>query len=58
MMNKISEFFKTFYGLFLFTVKSLWIILTTNMKKEAQTYKQEQEEQKRVAKRARIKERK
>jgi|TARA_B100001079_G_scaffold168226_1_gene144350 hypothetical protein len=57
-MNKISEFFKTFYGLFLFTVKSLWIILTTNMKKEAQTYKQEQEEQKRVAKRARIKERK
>ena len=58
MKNKISEFFKTFYGLFLFTVKSLWIILTTNMKKEAQTYKQEQEEQKRVAKRARIKERK
>ena len=58
MMNKISEFFKTFYGLFLFTVKSLWIILTTDMKKEAQTYKQEQEEQKRVAKRARIKERK
>jgi hypothetical protein len=57
-MNKINEFFKTFYGLFLFTVKSLWIILTTNMKKEAQTYKQEQEEQKRVAKRARIKERK
>jgi len=43
-MNKISEFFKTFYGLFLFTVKSLWIILTTNMKKEAQTNKQEQEE--------------
>ena len=57
-MNKISEFFKTFYGRFLFTVKSLWIILTTNMKKEAQTYKQGQEEQKRVAKRARIKERK
>ena len=55
---RISEFFKTIYGLFLFTVKSLWIILTTNMKKEAQTYKQEQEEQKRVAKRARIKERK
>ena len=49
-MNKISEFFKTFYGLFLFTVKSLWIILTTDMKKEVQTYKEEREEQKRVKK--------
>ena len=57
-MNKISEFFKTLLTLFIFGTKTLWIILTTNMKKEAQTYKQEQEEQKRVAKRARIKERK
>ena len=58
MKNKISEFFKTLLTLFIFGKKTLWIILTTNMKKEAQTYKQEQEEQKRVAKRARIKERK
>ena len=58
MKNKISEFFKTLLTLFIFGTKTLWIILTTNMKKEALTYKQEQEEQKRVAKRARIKERK
>ena len=58
MKNKISEFFKTLLTLFIFGTKTLWIILTTNMKKEAQTYKQEQEEQKIVAKRARIKERK
>ncbi len=48
MINKIGEFFKTTLTLFMFGTKTLWIILTTNMKKEAQTYKEEREEQKRV----------
>ena len=56
--SKINEFFSTLYGLSLFTIKSIYILISEDMKKEAQTYKQEQEEQKRVAKRARIKERK
>ena len=47
-MNKIIEFFKTTYGLFMFGIKSLWIILKDDMKKEAQTYKEEREEQKKV----------
>ena len=46
MINRISEFFKTLYGLFMFGTKSLWIILKDDMKKEAQTYKEEREEQK------------
>ena len=45
---RISEFFKTFYGLFLFTVKSLWVILKTDMDKNVQTYKEEREQQKKV----------
>ena len=45
---RISEFFKTFYGLFLFTVKSLWVILKTDMDKNVQTYKEEREKQKRI----------
>jgi len=49
-MNKISEFFKTSYGLFMFTVKSLWVLLKTDMDKNVQTYKEEREEQKRVKK--------
>jgi len=48
MIKKISEFFKTLYELFLFTVKSLWVILKTDMDKNVQTYKEEREEQKRV----------
>ena len=47
--NKISEFFSTLYGLTLFTFKSLYIIIGDSMKKEAQTYKEEREEQKKVA---------
>jgi len=47
-MNKIIEFFKTLWGLTLFTIKSLWVILKDDMKKEAQTYKEEREEQKKV----------
>ena len=47
-MNKIIEFLKTLWVLSLVTIKSLWIILKDDMKKEAQTYKEEREEQKKV----------
>ena len=47
-MNKIIDFFKTLWGLTMFTIKSLWILLKDDMKKEAQTYKEEREEQKKV----------
>ena len=50
LIDKIGEFFKTSYGLFLFTVKSLWVVLKTDMDKNVQTYKEEREEQKRVKK--------
>ena len=49
MKTKISEFFSTIYGLSLFTIKSLYIIISDSMKKESQTYKEEREEQKRIA---------
>ena len=49
-MNKITEFFKTLWGLTLFTIKSLWVLLKEDMKKEAQTYKEEREEQKKQKK--------
>ena len=48
IITRISEFFKTLYGLFLFTVKSLWIILKTDMDNNVQTYKEEREQQKKV----------
>jgi hypothetical protein len=47
-MNKITEFFKTLWVLSLVTIKSLWVLLKEDMKKEAQTYKEEREEQKKV----------
>jgi hypothetical protein len=47
-MKKIIEFFNTLWGLTLFTIKSLWIILRDDMKKESETYKEEREEQKKV----------
>ena len=47
-MKKITDFFKTLWGLTLFTIKSLWMLLKDDMKKEAQTYKEEREEQKKV----------
>jgi ABC-type dipeptide/oligopeptide/nickel transport system permease component len=52
--NKISEFFSTLYGLTLFTFKSLYIIIGDSMKKEAQTYKEEREEQKKAAARKKL----
>ena len=48
LINKMGEFFKTLYGLFMFSTKSIWIILKDDMKKNAQTYKEEREEQKRI----------
>jgi len=47
-MNKITDFFKTLWVLSLVTIKSLWVLLKDDMKKEAQTYKEEREEQKKV----------
>jgi len=47
-MNKITDFFKTRWVLSLVARKSLWVILKDDMKKEAQTYKEEREEQKKV----------
>ena len=47
-MNKIINFFKTLWVLSLVAIKSLWVLLKDDMKKEAQTYKEEREEQKKV----------
>ena len=44
--TKISEFFSTIYGLSLFTIKSIYILISEDMKKESQTYKEEREQQK------------
>ena len=44
--NKISEFFSTICGLSLFTIKSIYILIREDMKKESQTYKEEREQQK------------
>jgi hypothetical protein len=49
-MNKITDFFKTLWVLSLVAIKSLWVILKDDMKKEAQTYKEEREEQKKQKK--------
>ena len=45
--KRINEFFRTIYGLTLFTIKSLYILISEDMKKESQTYKEEREKQKR-----------
>ena len=47
-VDKISEFFKTLFALFMFTTKSLWVILKDDMKNNVQTYKEEREQQKRI----------
>ena len=46
MRAKITEFFSTAYGLTMFTIKSLYILIREDMKKESQTYKEEREQQK------------
>ena len=50
-INKISEFFKTTFALFLFASKTLWLILRNDIEKNVQTYKEEREQQKKVKKR-------
>jgi len=49
-MKKIIEFFKTLWILSLVTIKSIWVLLKEDMKKEAQTYKEERKEQKKQQK--------
>ena len=44
----ISEFFNTLWGLTLFTIKSLWVIMKEDMKNNAKTYKEEREEQEKI----------
>ena len=51
--NKIKEFFCTIYGLTLFTIKSFYIIISEDMKKEARTYKEEREQQQKKIKKNR-----
>jgi len=48
--HKIKEFFSTIYSLTLFTIKSFYIIISEDMKKEARTYKEEREQQKKIKK--------
>jgi hypothetical protein len=55
-MKRIAEISKTLYGLMMFTIKSLYILISDSMKKESQTYKEEREEQKKIAKNRIIKE--
>jgi len=50
-MNKITSFFKMIWVLSLVTIKSFWVLLREDMKKEAQTYKEEREDQKKQKKR-------
>ena len=45
---RISEFFKTLYALFMLGIKTLWVILWDDMKKESQEQKEEREKQKRI----------
>ena len=55
-MKRIAKISKTLYGLMMFTIKSLYILISDSMKKESQTYKEEREEQKKIAKNRIIKE--
>jgi len=51
--HKIKEFFSTIYGLTLLTIKSFYIIISEDMKKEARTYKEEREQQQKKIKKNR-----
>jgi len=43
---KIKEFFSTIYSLTLFTIKSFYIIISEDMKREARTYKEQRQKKK------------
>jgi len=51
--NKIPEFFKVMWSLIKFSIATGMVILTDSMKKEATTYKEEREQQKKIARRQR-----
>jgi|TARA_B100000959_G_scaffold232173_1_gene248974 hypothetical protein len=47
-MKKITEFFADSWMLFMFSVKTFWIILSDDMKKESQEQKEERERQQQI----------
>ena len=49
-ISKIREFFMTIFALSMFAIKTLWVILKDDMKKNVQTYKEEREQQKKIKK--------
>ena len=49
-MKKIIEFFTTICHLFMFAIKTFWVMMRNDMQKEATTYKEEREQQKRAKK--------
>ena len=53
MRAKIIEFFRAAYGIIWSATKSFWKLLRDDMKKEAQTYKEEREQQKRIVRQQR-----
>ena len=48
-MKKIMDFLTTIWHLFLFAIKTFWVMLRNN---EAKTYKEEREQQKKKARQA------
>jgi len=51
-MKKIIDFLTTIWHLFLFAIKTFWVMLRNDMNNEAKTYKEEREQQKKKAKQA------
>ena len=47
-MKKITEFFANTWMLFMFGIKTFWIIFTDDMKKESQEQKEERERQQQI----------
>ena len=47
-MKKITEFFVNSWMLFMFGIKTFWIIFTDDMKKESQEQKEEREHQQQI----------
>jgi|TARA_B100001179_G_scaffold190099_1_gene146737 hypothetical protein len=47
-MKKITEFFVNSWMLFMFGIKTFWIIFTDDMKKESQEQKEERERQQQI----------
>tara|TARA_B100000953_G_C17901872_1_gene384657 strand:- start:593 stop:757 length:165 start_codon:yes stop_codon:yes gene_type:complete len=50
-MKKITEFFANSWMLFIFSIKTFWIIFTDDMKKESQEQIEEREYQQLIKKR-------